>query len=262
MNSYELKKKSRIEYYEEQAEKLEKQSKMYCNSNNINAVIGMQGEPIKIGHHSEKRHRRLIEKAENDMKKSFELSQKAEYYREKAEAAELNTSIYSDDPNAIEKLEKKLKNLMESHELMKKINAEYKKCKGDIDKMTIPSEKIKQQLKIAKEDHRYSTPYKPFTGYTLQNSNTKIRNTKKRIEKLKKSAQDVTTQWEIGDITIVDNVEENRVQIFFPDKPSDEIRTKLKRHGFRWARRTEGTPWQRHRSKNALYLANEIIEQK
>ena len=32
------------------------------------------GQQILVGHHFEKRHRRLIEKANNDIKKSIELS--------------------------------------------------------------------------------------------------------------------------------------------------------------------------------------------
>lgn len=43
------------------------------------------GEPIKIGHHSEKRHRKLFEKYDNKMRKSIEESEKAETYRSRAE---------------------------------------------------------------------------------------------------------------------------------------------------------------------------------
>lgn len=43
------------------------------------------GEPIKIGHHSEKRHRALLERIWNRYEKSVEFSQKAEEQRRKAE---------------------------------------------------------------------------------------------------------------------------------------------------------------------------------
>ena len=39
------------------------------------------GEPIKVGHHSEHRHRALIERNHNRMAKSVELADKAEEYR-------------------------------------------------------------------------------------------------------------------------------------------------------------------------------------
>ena len=52
------------------------------------------GQPIIVGHYSEKKHRRLIEKANNDIKKSIELSDKSQYYEDKARSAENNNAIY------------------------------------------------------------------------------------------------------------------------------------------------------------------------
>ena len=43
------------------------------------------GEPIKVGHHSEKRHRALIERNWNRMGKSVEFSEKAQEAKSKAE---------------------------------------------------------------------------------------------------------------------------------------------------------------------------------
>lgn len=43
------------------------------------------GQPILVGHHSERRHRRTIEKADNAMRKSIEESDKAEAYSQRAE---------------------------------------------------------------------------------------------------------------------------------------------------------------------------------
>lgn len=48
-------------------------------------------EPIKIGHHSEKRHRALIERNHNRMQKSVDLSKKAETYEARAEYWEART---------------------------------------------------------------------------------------------------------------------------------------------------------------------------
>ena len=42
-------------------------------------------EPIKVGHHSESRHRNLIERNDNRMRKSIAESDKAEDYKQKAE---------------------------------------------------------------------------------------------------------------------------------------------------------------------------------
>ena len=66
-----------------------------------------------------------------------------------------------------------------------------------------------------------------------------------------------TSKRNIGKVTIVDNVEENRLQIFFPEKPQMEVRIELKSHGFKWSNRNGC--WQRYRSNNANYNAKNII---
>lgn len=42
------------------------------------------GEPIKVGHHSEKRHRALLARNDNKMRRSYEEMEKARGYRQKA----------------------------------------------------------------------------------------------------------------------------------------------------------------------------------
>ena len=59
-----------------------------------------------------------------------------------------------------------------------------------------------------------------------------MRRIRQRIEALRKAANDQTSEQVHGDIRIVDNVEENRVQVFFPGIPSTEVRKKLKQNGF------------------------------
>jgi hypothetical protein len=259
-NGFQQRQQERIERYRELAEKNRMLSASLWNSPANQTLSNMQGEPIKIGHHSENRHRKLFEKAHNDMGKAVELSKKAEYYEAKAEAIENNRErvIYSDDEDAIYKLETKLQKQKEEHEFMKRINKEYRKYKGDIDKLDC-SDKVKNALKKAKASSYNPDNFKPFT-WAIQNSNQNIKVTEKRLETLKKQAQDTTTETQIGEITIVDNVELNRLQIFFPDKPNEEIRTKLKRSGFRFSPRNNNA-WQRHRSEDAKYLANKIVKE-
>lgn len=51
----------------------------------------------------------------------------------------------------------------------------------------------------------------------------------------------------------MENVEANRQQLFFEDKPAEEIRARLKRQGFHWCR-SEGA-WQRHLNDVGLLAA-------
>ncbi|HQZ36120.1 MAG TPA: DUF3560 domain-containing protein [Ilumatobacteraceae bacterium] len=55
------------------------------------AALPPMGEPIKIGHHSEGRHRAAIAKSDSAMRKSIEADQAAKYASERAETAERTT---------------------------------------------------------------------------------------------------------------------------------------------------------------------------
>lgn len=137
--------------------------------------------------------------------------------------------ISSDDKNAIEKLRKKLEAEEKQHEEYKAYNVKARK-------------EGKQQL----------------AGYVLQNSNARIRNIKKRLEKLEAVAKDETKEIIVNGIKIIDNVEANRVQIVFEDKPNEQIRQELKMHSFKWSSRNQA--WQRFRNPHTLNLAKEICE--
>ena len=58
----------------------ENKSHAYWKASNEGADFLALAEPIKVGHHSEKRHRALIERNHNRMSKSIELSDKAKEY--------------------------------------------------------------------------------------------------------------------------------------------------------------------------------------
>ena len=68
-------------------------------------------------HHSEKKARRLHEKAWQDIGKSIEEDKKSKYYKDRAETVENSKVIYNDDPNAIQKLKDKLEYLEKQKKL-------------------------------------------------------------------------------------------------------------------------------------------------
>lgn len=77
----------RAERMEERAEKAEQRStSAYETAKEIGSFIPF-GQPILVGHHSEGRHRRDINRIDNAMRKSCEESDKAKYYEDKAETA-------------------------------------------------------------------------------------------------------------------------------------------------------------------------------
>lgn len=143
--------------------------------------------------------------------------------------------IKSDDVNAIEKLKEKLAKAQEEHQAYKDYNVKARKEGSD----TLPA-------------------------YVLSNSNGRIKGIKDRIahlERIAEQAANTTTEeqtTEINGIQIIDNLEAQRLQIFFPGKPDAGTRDTLKKNGFRW------TPsigaWQSYRSTRANQIAQQIAE--
>lgn len=77
-------------------------------------------EPIKVGHHSERGHRALIERNWNRMAKSVEFSEKAEQHVSKAEYWNSRTNIINlSMPESIEFFEYKVEETKEKHEGLK-----------------------------------------------------------------------------------------------------------------------------------------------
>jgi hypothetical protein len=60
-----------------------------------------------------------------------------------------------------------------------------------------------------------------------------------------------------GAVRIVE--EENRVRIFFPNKPAEPVRVSLKGRGFRWS--PAAGAWQAYASENAWYWARKILNE-
>lgn len=112
--------KKKAERYQNWAISAENKSTEYWKASQEGKDFLSLGEPIKIGHHSEKRHRALIERNHNRMGKCVEESKKAEAHESKAEywerkANDINLSI----PESIEYYEYKVEETKEKHEGLK-----------------------------------------------------------------------------------------------------------------------------------------------
>lgn len=254
------------------AESAEAKSQAHYKASDA-AIAGIPtGQPILVGHHSEKGHRRAIERCHNHMDKFVEESAKAEEYRGRAHSVGKG-GISSDDPDAVVKLKAKLAKLEEERDHMKRANKAYKLAVklnvedafaerplilATISKavgLPVDSELLRKAVSWKPQ---YSFEKGPFVGWPLTNLGANIRTVKARIEELSTAAeQEPAPDRMVGEVRIVENVEENRIQVFFPAKPSDEVRTKLKRYGFRWSR-YEGA-WQRHLNNAGRHAVEQVI---
>lgn len=249
MNDYEEKKQARIDRYRERAERAREQSDGLSGQafSMLHAIP--PGQPI-MG----KADRRFRERIDQKMGQSVAASEKADYYEQKAQAAEKNTAISSDDPDALDKLQEKLDSLKAKQAFMKRVNAYYRKhktCEG--------CEGVSPEL-AAKLDESMETAYSwetaPFPSCTLTNNNANIRRVEGRIKQLTRAQEVGYRGWEFEGGKVVPNTDLNRLQIFFDEIPPEEVRSALKGWGFRWAR-SEGA-WQRQLTGNAIFAASHI----
>lgn len=259
-HDFEERKERRASRYAELAQKAKRESEQRLQNANQLANI-MNGQPILVGHHSEKRHRRDIERMHNNMGKSVEADRKAKYYTDRAAAIEESTAISGDDPNAIDKLKEKLASLQELQQLMIETNKVIRKLGGDKYEVADALREMGFTPKrIADLIMPNFSGAMGFEHWRLTNNNANIRRIKQRIEQLEKIESMETETTELaGDIKIILNVEANRFQVIFPGKPSEEIRTAMKkRFGLIWC--PSENAWQRKLNGRMEYLKQEITK--
>jgi len=254
-SNFEERRQNRIAYAQEKAAKKQRASEqLYKHAKEMAAFIPF-GQPILVGHHSEGRDRRYRKRIHDTFGKSFEAQEQAEYYSDKAETIANNRAIFSDDPQALEKLRQKLAGIEAAQAYMRAANR-YIKKRDKIGFLTLPyaSEERWTELTTPGTMNRIG-----FPPYAFQNNNGEMRRVKKRIEYLESLASRETAEQVINGIRLLENVEANRVQLFFDSVPAENVRKKLKSNGFRWCP-SEGA-WQRHLSPGAVYWAKELLKQ-
>lgn len=162
--------------------------------------------------------------------------------------------ISSNDPNSIQKLSAKLVNLEKSQEIMKAVNAYYRKNKTLDGCPELTSEQIAElKAEMKRFPHLEG---KPYPTWALSNNNAEIRRVKERIQELSKRQEVGFVGWEFNGGVVKANTADNRLQIFFEEKPDETTRQELKRNGFKWSHKT--SVWQRQLTANAYYAADQI----
>lgn len=254
MSSYEDKKQARIDYYREKADKARQESEsQYKKSHDMLGVIPL-GQPMMPDHYSYKADKSYRNRAAKAMDNSIEAQKKAEYYEDKAKAAENNNAISSDDPEAVTKLKDKLDKLQNYQNRMKTVNAYYRKNGTMKGFEGISDEKASEIDEGVKNSYSWITA--PYAPYQLSNNNAEINRLKKRIAALERRKEVGFAGWEFEGGKAVPNTDENRLQLFFDEIPSEEQRGVLKSNGFRWSRYNKA--WQRQLNANAIYAASRI----
>ena len=197
-SDYEERRNRRIERYKELSRRAEERSNQYMNSSANKTLEKIPlGQPILSDHYSANSHRRLIEKAQANIRKSIKEDEKSKFYSDRAKSAENSKVIYSDDPEAIPKLKDKLQRL---------------------------------------ENQKASIKAREHEKWELDNIGATIRETKKRIERLEKQEEIQFQEITFEGGKVIHNKEINRIQFLFNSVPDEDTRKILKSHGFHWSR--------------------------
>ncbi len=262
LGDHEQRQNDKRDRLEERAEKAQVISNQRCQTSSDLAHVLPFGQPILVGHHSEARHRRHIEKINTNMRKSVEAQQKADHLSKRA-ASVGSAGIASDDAQAIEKVRSKLANLESAQTKMKAVNAIIRK------KKLTNEEKIAQIAEVCQfSEAKAAELLIPdvmgeigFARYALSNNNANIRATRKRLEDL----EALHNQESLSDTGEIDGLvwelfeDDGRIQFKFDSKPSEAIRTLLKSNAFNCSP-SRGYAWVRKITPNAVYATKRLIQ--
>lgn len=225
------------------------------------------GQPILVGHHSEKRHRRDLDRIDRGLRRSREERAHAQELERRADAVG-TAGVSSDDPEAVPKLRVKLDELERAQERRKAVNAAWRTagkpdpaaaeawCKVAEVSGLSADDVGKIRLEMARvRGWQPNTP--PFPTYAVSNAAAEIRRVKTRIAELQQAAGAVRVDEDHAVCRLIEDPADNRVRLVFPGKPADSVRALLKRFGFRWS--PQAGAWQRHLNGAGRAAARAII---
>lgn len=163
--------------------------------------------------------------------------------------------IKSGDSDALERLEEKLAGLKEDQERMKVANKfiRLKNVEKGNEGLTNMGYSEKEIKELREPDFCGRVGYPP---YMLQNNNANIHRVEGRLKQLKAAKERGSREEENRYFRVVENTEIMRLQIFFDEKPVQDIRSILKKNGFKWS--SKNGCWQRQLTDNARYSLERI----
>lgn len=258
MNSYEAKQEARRERLEAAAAQAEQRAgAAFKRADLREEVSGIPlGQPILVGHHSERRHRNAIKRADQAMRRGIEASGRAAELARKA-AAVGSGGISSEDPEAVQKLRAEIAGLEASQARMKAVNAAIRKHRK-----AGPEAQVAAIVALGLAESTARDLLKPdfcgrvgFPDYALQNNGANIRRLQARIPRVE-AVQAIEEKVEQRG-AVEYREAECRVWLVFPGKPSPEIRALLRRHAFKWS--PSRGAWVRQLTGNARFAADQVV---
>ena len=227
------------------------------------------GQPILVGHHSERRARRDAQRIRDGFGKAHELATRAAELERRAEAVGRG-GVSSDDPGAVEKLRARIDRLVEERKLEVRANA---KIRLEAAKLLTSGSGPLSQDEHVRIVHRvtvgsfaplldkllsaaHAFPWLPQIGDGTQ---AEIRRLTARVEELEKRREEPEREpVEFSAGVVEDDRAANRVRVVFREKPSAVVIAELRSLGFVHSRAAGA--WQRRRSPRAWANALRIVD--
>ena len=162
-----------------------------------------------------------------------------------------NTTIRSTDPKAADMLKENLAHKEANNAYMQKINDYYKEHGTVAGCPDIPEETAAELDSRVTESQ--STPY---PGSFFKRNYEDIRRLEANIRRLEDKPETIFKGWEFNGGEAVINLANNRLQLRFEEKPTDEQRAAIKQQGFKWA--PSSGSWQRPLDRKAFSAADKL----
>ncbi len=162
-----------------------------------------------------------------------------------------NNVIRSDDAQAVVKLRENIESIESRQEFMQTVNDYYKEhgtvegCPG-----------VELEMAVELDSRVRDGQNKPYPGQFFTDNKKEIQRMTGVVERLQNQPETVFQSWKFFGGEAVVNLANNRLQLMFNEKPSDEIISSLKKNGFHWAR-TQGA-WQRPLTHQTMSVADKL----
>lgn len=192
------------------------------------------GQPILVGHHSERHARRDQNRIHSRMSRGVEQAKLGDYHRAKAGgiARALDRSIFSDDENAIEAIEARIATNEAKRERMKLTNKLYRKAdKAKLADMGLDYDRLREKLEAPDVMSWCRIPY---PAYEISNLGGRITADRKRLDAIRVRSARAEAAEQAGGVAIED-CESGYCRVTFAEKPPRDVLDVLKSAGFCWS---------------------------
>jgi hypothetical protein len=172
MSTYRERREAKAERYREWADKREAKAEQAFEASRAATEHIPPGQPILVGHYSQRGHEAALRRSDNAMRRSIENDAKARSMRSRADNIEAaaRVAIYSDDTDAVERLRDKIARLEAQRATMKARNAEFRRT---------------HRAELKALDSAYARDQAmPHQGYELTNLSGNLSRLRKRLASL------------------------------------------------------------------------------